>query len=298
MKSVLWLWPLVLSLTSCAMANIQIKENHPRFDQAPYVLLISIDGYRHDYNELYKPPNLTKFAKEGVSAKSLIPGFPSKTFPSHLSQVTGLYPGRHGIVDNAFYAPELNKNYNYKDRSTVIDGQFYSGVPLWSLASQHQMVSGVYFWPGSEAPINGHFPSHYVPYEHSTPHMDRINKVMEWIKLPLRERPHFLSLYFSDVDSAGHRYGPRSEEVRQAVLKVDQSLGYLFQQLRPLGLDINIVITSDHGMAALDESKKFLWIRTRKLIDFWTRLITLRVGYLCSYTTRDNQSISKKRLPG
>lgn len=235
-------------LIGAAWGAIQVEENHPRFDQTPYVLLISIDGHRHDYNELYDPPTLSRFAREGVRAESLIPGFPSITFPSHLSIATGLYPGGHGIVNNIFYAPDLGRNYTYRDPNTVKDAAFYSGIPIWSLASQNQMVSAVYFWPGSEAPIAGHFPSHYMAYNSNTPHTDRVEKVIEWFKLPLRKRPHFVSLYFSDVDSAGHRYGPLSFGVRQAVFKVDRSLKDLFRQLAQLNLDLNIIITSDHGM--------------------------------------------------
>lgn len=247
------LWSLMVSI---AWGATQVKENHRRFDQTPYVLQISIDGYRHDYNDLYNPPTLVKFARAGVRAKSLIPVFPSKTFPNHLSLVTGLYPGRHGIVANHFYAPKLKKHYSLKDRGSVRNARFYTGIPLWNLASLNRMVSAVYFWPGSEAAIGGHFPSHYVAYNHSTPHIDRINKVIEWMKLPRSQRPHYVSLYFSDVDSAGHRYGPRSKGVKEAVLKVDASLKLLLGELSKLKLELNIIIVSDHGMTRLDESKK------------------------------------------
>ena len=247
---------LLFLVVSIGWGAIQIRENHSRFDQTPFVLLISLDGYRHDYNELYSPPTLKKFAQQGVSAQSLIPSFPSKTFPNHLTIVTGLYPGNHGIVSNNFYSPQLKKNYRMKDKDSILNADFYSGTPLWSLASLNKMVSAVYFWPGSEAPIAGHFPSYYKRYKHSTPHIKRINKIIEWLKLPLRRRPHYLSLYLSDVDSAGHRYGPRSKEVKKAVLKVDASLKFLFDKISYFKEELNIIIVSDHGMTLFDKSKK------------------------------------------
>ncbi|MCY4643748.1 MAG: ectonucleotide pyrophosphatase/phosphodiesterase [Bacteriovoracales bacterium] len=253
------------TLSPWALAVTQIEENHPRFDKTPYVLLISIDGYRHDYNELYRPPTLIKLAEEGVKAKSLIPVFPILTFPNHLSLITGRYPARHGIVANRFYAPKLKKAYSYKNPKAVTSASFYSGVPLWNLASMNQMVSAIYFWPGSEAPIGGHFPSHYMPYKGSTPHKDRIDKVIEWFKLPLRKRPHFVSLYFSDVDSAGHDFGPESKEVKKAVLKVDSSLKDLFGRLDKLGLELNIIVTSDHGMGPVDQTKKIFIDKSPKI---------------------------------
>ena len=256
---------LLFLILSMSWGAVQVKENHPRFDKTPSVLLISLDGYRHDYNDIYRPPTLTKFAQEGVRAKSLIPSFPSKTFPNHLSLVTGLYPGNHGIVSNNFYAPKLKKNYKLRDRDSLLNADFYSGIPLWNLASLNQMVSGVYFWPGSEAPIGGHLPSYYERYNHSTPHIKRINKIIEWLNLPRRRRPHYLSLYLSDVDSAGHRYGPRSKEVKEAVFKVDASLRFLFHKLSHLKEELNIIITSDHGMAPFDASKKVLIDKTPSL---------------------------------
>ena len=253
----LFLW-LIMVVTPSKGA-IQVRKNHPRFDRTPYVLLISIDGHRHDYNRLHRPPVLSQFAKEGIQAKSLIPVFPSKTFASHFSLISGRYPGRHGIVDNKFYAPKLKKSYSLKDRKSVADATFYSGTPLWTLASINEMVSAVYFWPGSEAPVKGHIPSFFMPYKHSTPPRKRAREVVRWFKLPLRERPHFVSLYLSsDVDFIGHKYGPNSKEIKEAILKVDNELKYLLAELAKLKWDLNIIITSDHGMIALDESKRII----------------------------------------
>lgn len=243
------LLPLLFSCTSSFKKDIQVKENNPRFDHAPYVLHISIDGYRHDYNKLYNPPTLTKFAQEGVRLQSLIPSFPTNTFPNHFTQVTGCHPGRHGIVNNHFYDPELKEKYSLKDRDSLRDGRFYTCDPLWVSASKNHMVSASFFWPGSEAPISDHYPSHYLSYNRSTPHRKRINQVLKWLKLPLKKRPHYINLYFSDVDSAGHIYGPRSPKVKKAIFKVDRSLKILFNKIKKLNLPINIIITSDHGMS-------------------------------------------------
>ncbi|MGB0898712.1 MAG: alkaline phosphatase family protein, partial [Psychrobium sp.] len=77
--------------------------------QKPYVLLISLDGFRWDYVDKYKPEFISTFAKEGASLTSMRPSFPTKTFPNHISLVTGSYPQHHGIVANKFYAPDLDK---------------------------------------------------------------------------------------------------------------------------------------------------------------------------------------------
>ena len=260
MKTGIYFLTLSFVLFSCATLKkkgIQVRENAPRFDQTLTVLHISIDGYRHDYNKLYKPPTLMKLARQGVRTRSLISSFPSNTFPNHLSLATGCYPGRHGIINNHFYAPKLKKNYTLKDRNSLKDPQFYQCDPLWVLASKNQMVSATFFWPGSEAPISGHLPSYYLTYKHSTPHQKRINQVVKWLKLPLRKRPHYVTIYFSDVDSAGHVYGPHSKEVREAVAKVDSSIKMLLERVEKLDLDLSIIVTSDHGMTQAEKPIQF-----------------------------------------
>ena len=99
--------------------RVYAGENDPDHLDTPYVLLISIDGYRHDYNALYEPENLSRFAAEGVQAASLIPGYPSDTFPNHYGIVTGMFPGTHGIVANNFFDPSRNATYRLGDPATV-----------------------------------------------------------------------------------------------------------------------------------------------------------------------------------
>ena len=64
--------------------------------------MISLDGFRWDYVERFNPPHLSGFIKNGVKAESLIPSFPSKTFPNHYTIATGMYPDKHGILGNNF----------------------------------------------------------------------------------------------------------------------------------------------------------------------------------------------------
>ncbi len=250
---------LIFSLLGCTQLGLkpesQLGINSPEHLGKPIVLMISIDGYRHDYNELYKPPFLSRFAKEGVQAKGLIPVYPTNTFPNHYSLVTGLYPDHHGIVSNVFYAPDLDLHYSLRDSEAVTNGKFYGGVPLWSLARLQGMVSATYFWPGSEAEIAGVRPHYYLKYDHDKPHDDRVNTVLNWLKLPAKNRPHFVTVYFSAVDSAGHAHGPNSEQVATAVQEVDKHIERLVTEAQKLNLPLTIMIVSDHGMTALSFDK-------------------------------------------
>ncbi|WP_194945010.1 ectonucleotide pyrophosphatase/phosphodiesterase [Shewanella sp. TC10] len=240
-----------LFLTSVATANN--KNESIKNDLQEYVLLISIDGYRHDYNKLHQPKNLINFAKNSARVEQFIPSFPTVTFPNHLTLVTGLYPANHGIISNRFYNPELQRDYAMNIHDAVTDGQFYQGTPLWSLARQQGLKSATYFWPGSEAKIAGYRPNYWLKYDGRTPNEERIEQVVEWFKLPTEQRPHFVTLYFSDVDSAGHHHGPEANQTREAVQYIDSLIGNLLAQVESLPFEVNIIITSDHGMAKVDE---------------------------------------------
>jgi predicted AlkP superfamily pyrophosphatase or phosphodiesterase len=89
------------------------------------------------------------------------------------------------------------------------------------------------------------------------PANERIDRVLRWLDLPVAERPTFLSVYFSDVDGAGHDNGPNAQAVGDAVRRVDRYLNRLVQGLakRHIADRVNIVIVSDHGMAESNSSR-------------------------------------------
>ena len=223
-------------------------ENTASAIQKPYVVMVSLDGFRYDYAEKHGAKNLLDMVQNGSSSVRLIPSFPSKTFPNHYTLVTGMYPETHGIVANSFYDSELKKSYRISDRQVVEDGNWYGGVPLWNLAQLQGMVAASYFWVGSEANVNGLHPKYYYRYNKKTPYEYRVKRVLEWLQLPENERPHFITLYFSLVDTMGHRFGPDALETKEAVQYVDEQIGTLRKGIKQLGLPVTLIVTSDHGM--------------------------------------------------
>jgi hypothetical protein len=215
-----------------------------------YVILVSLDGFRYDYAEKYHAENIRALGAEGAAAREgMIPAYPSLTFPNHYTLATGLYPEHHGIVANNFYDPQRKQTYRLGDPATVTDGSWYGGTPIWVLAEQQGMRAACFFWPGSEAEIQGTRPSYYLKYDDRVPDDARVQQVFEWLRLPAERRPHLIALYFADVDHAGHEYGPESEEVRAAVQGVDREIGMLREGLAKLRLPVDVIVLSDHGMA-------------------------------------------------
>jgi predicted AlkP superfamily pyrophosphatase or phosphodiesterase len=229
------------------------RVNSPEQQQKPYVILISVDGFRHDYAEKYNTANLNRLAAQGVKAESMIPAFPSKTFPNHYTIVTGLYPAHHGLINNSFYDPKRKESYRMSDRSKVEDGSWYGGVPLWVLAEQQQMLTASFYWVGSEAPVMGVRPTYYYHYNEQIPMDRRIKTVVDWLNLPEEQRPHLITFYMPEVDHAGHRYGPDAPETEKAVREFDEQLQKLAEAVATTGLPVNFVLLSDHGMTKIDQ---------------------------------------------
>ena len=223
--------------------------NGAKQQNAHYVILVSLDGFRYDYAQKYHAEHILALGVLGAAApEGMLPSYPSLTFANHYTLATGLYPEHHGIVANNFYDPERKRAYRMTDGSTVTDGSWYGGTPIWVLAEQQGMRAACFFWPGSEAEIQGTRPSYYLKFDDKIPDDKRVEQVLAWLRLPAERRPHLITLYFSDVDHAGHEYGPDSEEVRSAVQLVDKEVGVLQQGVAKLNLPVDVIVLSDHGM--------------------------------------------------
>ena len=247
----------IIAISSCRsnLTDLTATVNSKVSLKKPYLILISLDGFRWDYVEKYKPLHLTNFINNGVKAESLIPSFPSKTFPNHYTIATGMYPDNHGIIGNSFYSNKKNVTYKIGNREVVEDGSFYGGNPIWIQADKANMVSASYFFVGSEADIQGIRPTYYKIYDGKIKNETRVAKVLDWLALPEKERPHLITLYFSDMDDTGHKYGPNNDkELKKALFDLDENLGTLFKGTKATGLPVNIIIVSDHGMSELSTS--------------------------------------------
>lgn len=251
------------------LVHIENGENSAAAQKAPYVVLVSLDGFRWDYAKRDNAANLLALGKRGVSApEGMLPSYPSLTFPNHFTIVTGLYPEHHGLVANSFYDETKHARFTISDENVVRDGSWYSGVPLWSLAEAQGMRAACLFWPGSEAEIAGHRPTWYAQFDNKTQATNeveqaRIDDAVALLKMPEAQRPHFITIYYSEPDHEGHEFGPDAPQTKAAVLKMDKLIGKLEKALKTTGLPIDLVVVSDHGMAKVEGG----WITLDELAD-------------------------------
>jgi ectonucleotide pyrophosphatase/phosphodiesterase family protein 5 len=243
------------------------------FSQAPYTILISFDGFRHDYMDRGLTPNLWKVASNGVKALSLMPVYPSKTFPNHTSIITGMYPENHGIIANTIYDPYFNETFKISDPVQVRNPRWYKGEAFWETAQRNGITAASFFWPGSEVILDYRRPKYFKDYDHDYPYKPRVDGLIDWLQLPLKERPRFLTIYFDATDSYGHKYGPNSDSVNYAISVLDGMAGYLMDKLKEINLldSTNLIFVSDHGMTEVSSDKyvNLEEILGDEKVDYW-----------------------------
>lgn len=222
-----------------------------RAADTPPLILISLDGFRWDYCALHpqETPNLRRLIREGVTARGLIPVYPSNTFPNHYSVVTGLYPSHHGIINNLCFDPRLNEFFRYNRSNSARDDRWWGGEPIWSTAVKQGRASACSFWPGSEAEIAGVRPTFWKPYDYNNVTFEqRLDEMIGWLKQPAEKRPAVITFYLEETNAAGHKYGPESTQLVAMVKLQDGRIGAMAERLAKEKIPANFVIVSDHGM--------------------------------------------------
>jgi len=236
-----------------------------------YTVIVSLDGCRWDYPQLYHTPFFDSMAANGVSA-TMYASFPSVTFPNHYTLATGLYPDHHGLINNTFYDREGKCVYSIGNPVTRNNPKYYGGEPIWITAERQGVTAASVYWVGSdlEAPVK--HASYYYVFS-KLPRLtfpERVDKVIDLLSMPEDKRPHFVMVYFEEPDEEGHHFGPQSKITGRMVESLDSLMSCMWTRIQslPIGKDVNLIITSDHGMTSLSKqrvvpSKKYLkpsWI--------------------------------------
>jgi hypothetical protein len=219
------------------------------------VVWISIDAFRHDYIDRFHAPYLSKLASEGAFTHQEIPIVPSLTFPNHVAQATGATVDRHGIPLNTFYDPATNQTYDFPDQDSLIRCE-----PIWITAKRQGVRVAVIDWPMSHAQT-GEWKSDYFDqrFDEKKTDQQRLDEVVGILKSDRNSQPLRLVMsYISHVDTIGHRNGPDSPQIRQAVEEADAMLGRFFDSTTDWfntshapQEDLYLLITTDHGMTPI-----------------------------------------------
>lgn len=261
--------------------------------QQPHpVLMISIDGLRPDYvthadEHQLKIPTLRRLRTEGTYADGVVGVFPTVTYPSHTTLVTGVWPAEHGILNNTRFDPERKFGgawYWYADQIKV--------PTLWSAAKAAGLHTASVSWPVTvdATPIDFLIPEYWrtSAAESSNPD-DRfmmnavsrpdgeVQRISERINTPYmmgndtspegdetrtlysldilkQHKPEFMTIHLSSLDEEEHLHGPFSDEANADLEKIDGMVARLISQEKTNSPDSAIVIVSDHGFAHVDHA--------------------------------------------
>ena len=236
------------------------------------MVLVSIDGLRPDFYldpaaHGVELPAFRSLMREGVYAEAVEGVYPTVTYPSHTSIVTGALPARHGIPNNYVF-DEKGRFDDWYWRSDEIRVK-----TLWDVAPGARAALN---WPVTVgADIDFNFPEFWIPGS-DLPWGEVMKKVMSREALdalgplpqepfdeePLEDlvfraaervlethRPTLLLVHVINTDTQQHRHGREHREVSAAFERVDRALGSLRARIASLGLagKTLFVVTGDHG---------------------------------------------------
>lgn len=266
---------LLLMILTCVVAG-------SAFGQAPakHVVLISMDGLRPDFylEEKWPAPYLKEMAQQGAHAQGVRGVFPSVTYPSHTTLITGALPARHGIYYNSPFEPAGQTGRWYWEESLI------QTRTLWDAVQEAGMKSASFFWPVSVgAPVDynvpevwalgGSFESLDAVRKHETPsgfmaelevevtgklttttfhgdYLNREDRTGEMAAYTLEKyKPNLITVHLIATDHFQHEEGREGPKVQKALAAADRALGKLVEAAQRAGIldETTFIITGDHG---------------------------------------------------
>ena len=287
---------LVVAGSTLLTNSIQAQERI-----SDHVILISIDGFRPEfYNESKWPvPNMKYLKNHGVTANGVRGVFPSVTYPSHTTLVTGALPANHGIYYNSPFEYDMPSEKWYWEYNLI------QTPTLWDAVKAKGLTSASFIWPVSVgAPITYNIPevwtleSDYGRIEpmrdNETPkgllaemetavlgklnertfngdYLNREDRTGEMAAYVLEEyKPNFMTIHLIASDHFQHEEGREGHKVPFALAAIDRAIGKIKEAAERAGvLDrTTFIITGDHGFVDIHSAlKPNVWLSELGLVN-------------------------------
>ena len=233
--------------------------------------MISVDGFRPDFylDPSWQAVRIRELMAGGTYAKGVNSVFPSMTYPSHTTMVTGVQPAVHGIYYNTGPGEKV-----YWNDSSI------KSPTLWAAAEQKGMVVAALLWPVSaDAPVQYDIPDigslgETVREQYSKPagFVDEVKKnvfggaaSIEYGKNVAigqiaayvigQARPNLMTIHLFSVDHYEHEQGRDGDKVRAAVRDADSAVGVIVDAVKAAGIADStvVIVTGDHGFVTITE---------------------------------------------
>jgi predicted AlkP superfamily pyrophosphatase or phosphodiesterase len=256
---------------------------------AASVLMISVDGMKPEYVTQadahgLKIPFLRSLLADGTYASGVVGVWPTNTYPSHTTLLTGVAPAEHGVYNNL----EFDPRHKFAESWYWYTAQIK--VPtLWHVAKQAHLVTASVGWPVSvgSPDIDFLIPEYWRIF-HPTADLNPSDRFMiaalskpagllegmqsrlgpylmgndtgvaaDEIKTRFAldilgsHRPRFMTIHLSALDEAEHEHGPFSAEANEVMEATDAMLARLIAASRANDPAAIAVVVSDHGFTPL-----------------------------------------------
>jgi predicted AlkP superfamily pyrophosphatase or phosphodiesterase len=256
------------------------------------VLMISIDGLKPEYVTQadahgLRIPYLRSLLRDGAYAEGVSGVWPTVTYPSHITLLSGVSPAEHGIYNNYQFDPEHHfaAAWNwYADQIRV--------PTLWQVAHQAGLRTSSVGWPVSVGAMDVDWliPEYWRTLNSSDelnpldreliaalsrpetllkqlepaagPYMmaedtsiggDEI-KTRYSLEILRRYKPAFMTIHLSALDETEHEHAPFSVEANQDLEAIDGMVARLASAALANDPDTVVVIVSDHGFVTVSHS--------------------------------------------
>lgn len=252
------------------------------------VLLISVDGLNPKLifeAETYglNIPNITKlFILNGTYSRKGAKGvFPTFTYPSHQSMITGTHPAKHGISNNSVFDPF---NIHQGAWNWFVSDKVKN---LWECAKENGYVSASVLFPTSVGakgdfiipefwrdgtlldnkilnqistpiglikelePLFGALPSGFnLLLEDDLKRLEITHWLLEnKLKTASMDKPFFMTVYLASYDETGHINGVFSREALDVIERLDLEISKLIQHAGEVNtFPLTVCLVSDHGL--------------------------------------------------
>ncbi|MGA7712146.1 MAG: ectonucleotide pyrophosphatase/phosphodiesterase [Rhizomicrobium sp.] len=238
------------------------------------LLVLSVDGldwrYLRDRDALgLRIPNFRRLLANGEVADGVIGVWPTITWPSHTSIITGARPDQHGILSNG--RGPIDPSLSYWSVTKL------KSPTLWQCAGEKGLSTAAVTWPVTmDAKITYNLPEVFARRNggsmdletiaaHATPGLvDQISKAypsfpQQWMDdrtrtqatlfLLKQKKPDLILLHLVDLDSEAHDQGPFALNANAILERTDELVGML---LAALPKDYDFALVSDHGFERID----------------------------------------------
>jgi len=242
---------LTLLVAACTGGERPVPEGTPDAGRAPAVgalvpkvLLIGIDGVRPDVLAEVSTPHIDALAATGAYTATARTGMPSVSGPSWSSMLTGVWPEKHGVVDNDF----TGKRYDfYPDFLTRIE-RVRPELATFAVVDWEPLGAAEDGMPTLGAEIDV---KHVLDgYEVGWAEGDERSVALAVEHLATAD-PDALFVYLGNPDEVSHEHESIGREYRDAIALSDAHVGRLVAAVSARAThareDWLILVSTDHG---------------------------------------------------